>query len=519
MVVPFGAGGPTDALARIVAERMRGALGQTVLVENVTGASGTIGVGRVARAAPDGYTMVLGNWPSLVVTSAIYTTCPTTCSQRLRADRAAPEQSLHRRQQEGPAGEGPEGADRLASRPIPARSPPAPAAPASGQHVSGVYFQKVTGTSFTFVPYRAGSADVMRDLTAGHIDLIFDQAISALPFVRSGQVRAYAITGKTRLASAPDIPTVDEAGAPGVYISTWFGLWAPKGTPAEAVGKLSAAALEALADPAVQKRLSDLGQEIPPAGPAGRRRRSPRISRPRWTSGRRSSRTRTSRWIRRACRLISIIRNARLSDRAGEPLDIGIANGRIAAIERGIVADAPVYDARGCLACPGLIETHIHLDKSRIIDRCAPQPRASLSPVKGVTPLKKDMTVEDVHARAAATLEQCILHGTTRMRTQVEVDPGIGMRGFEGVRVADRRLQMGDRHRDLRVSAGRADQLSRHRRAAGRRRCKRGAKVLGGAPRYDTDEAGADPSASSSWRASSTSTSTCISTSATRRMR
>ena len=118
---------------------------------------------------------------------------------------------------------------------------------------------------------------------------------------------------------------------------------------------------------------------------------------------------------------------------AGEPLDIGIANGRIVAIERALAADAPVHDAGGCLACPGLIESHIHLDKSRIIDRCAPQERATLSPVKGVTPLKPDMSVEDVRARAAATLEQCILHGATRMRTQVEVDPGIGMRGFEGV--------------------------------------------------------------------------------------
>jgi tripartite-type tricarboxylate transporter receptor subunit TctC len=131
--------------------------------------------------------------------------------------------------------------------------------------VSGVYFQKVTGTSFTFVPYRAGSSNVMRDLVAGHIDLTFDQAISALPYVRNGQVRAYAITGKTRLASAPDIPTVDEAGAPGVYISTWFGLWAPKGTPGEAIAKLSAAVQETLADPAVRTRLADLGQEIPPA--------------------------------------------------------------------------------------------------------------------------------------------------------------------------------------------------------------------------------------------------------------
>src|SRR3954470_18859562 len=128
-----------------------------------------------------------------------------------------------------------------------------------------------------------------------------------------------------------------------------------------------------------------------------------------------------------------VIRNARLSDRDGEPLDIGIAQGRIVAIERAIAADAEIYDAQGCLACPGLIESHIHLDKSRIIDRCAPQPRASVSPVKGVTPLKKDMSVEDVRARAAATLKQCILHGATRMRTQVEVDPGIGMRGYDGV--------------------------------------------------------------------------------------
>jgi len=134
----------------------------------------------------------------------------------------------------------------------------------AGQHVSGVYFQKATGTSFQVVPYRAGSSDIMRDLVAGHIDLTFDQAISALPYVRNGQVRAYAITGKTRLASAPDIPTVDEVGAPGVYISTWFGLWTPKGTPADVVARLNAAAMEALADPAVAKRLADLGQEIPP---------------------------------------------------------------------------------------------------------------------------------------------------------------------------------------------------------------------------------------------------------------
>ncbi len=185
-----------------------------------------------------------------------------------------------------------------------------------------------------------------------------------------------------------------------------------------------------------------------------------------------------------------IIRNARLSDRpAAELMDIGIAGGRIAAIERHLAADAQFYDAQGRLVCPGLIETHIHIDKSRIIDRCAPQERATLSPVFGVTPVKKTMTVEDVHARAAQTLEQCILHGTTRMRTQVEVDPGIGMRGFEGVQA------MIDEYKwaiDIEicvfpqeglVSFPGTDELLVES-------LKRGAKLIGGAPRYDKDGAG-----------------------------
>src|SRR3989440_257778 len=183
-----------------------------------------------------------------------------------------------------------------------------------------------------------------------------------------------------------------------------------------------------------------------------------------------------------------IIRNARLSDRE-VPHDIGIASGRIAAIEPRIAADAPTYDAQGKLACPGLIETHIHLDKSRIIDRCAPQPRASLSPVKGVTPLKKDMSVEDVRSRAAATLEQCILQGATRMRTQVEVDPGIGMRGFEGIQslIADYKwaidIEMCVFPQEGLINYPGTDELL----VEG---LKRGAKLIGGAPRYDTDEAG-----------------------------
>jgi cytosine deaminase len=184
-----------------------------------------------------------------------------------------------------------------------------------------------------------------------------------------------------------------------------------------------------------------------------------------------------------------IIRNARLSDRAVEPLDIGIANGRIAAIEPRLAADAPEHDAGGCLCCPGLIETHIHLDKSRIIERCAPQPRATLSPVKGVTPLKQAMTVEDIYSRAAATVERCILHGATRMRTQVEVDPGIGMRGYDAIEslIAAYKwaidIEICVFPQEGLISFPGTDELLV---AA----LRRGAKVLGGAPRYDSDEAG-----------------------------
>jgi cytosine deaminase len=184
-----------------------------------------------------------------------------------------------------------------------------------------------------------------------------------------------------------------------------------------------------------------------------------------------------------------IIRNARLHDRPGEPLDIGIANGRIAAIERGLAADAPVYDAKGLLACPGLIESHIHLDKSRIIDRCAPQERAKLSPVFGVTPVKKTMTVEDVHARGAQTLEECIKHGATRMRTQVEVDPGIGMRGFDGVEalIAEYKwaidIELCVFPQEGLISFPGTDELLVEA-------LQRGVKVIGGAPRYDKDGTG-----------------------------
>jgi cytosine deaminase len=185
-----------------------------------------------------------------------------------------------------------------------------------------------------------------------------------------------------------------------------------------------------------------------------------------------------------------IIRNARLSDRPGNaPVDIGVKDGRIAAIEPDLAAEGHIYDAQGRLACPGLIESHIHLDKSRIIERCAPQERSRYSPVTGVKPLKKSMSVEDVRARAERTLQECIKHGTTRMRTQVEVDPAIGMRGFEGVRslIADYKWAI-----EIEICVFPQEGLLNY---PGTEELlveglKRGARVLGGAPRYDSDEAG-----------------------------
>lgn len=183
-----------------------------------------------------------------------------------------------------------------------------------------------------------------------------------------------------------------------------------------------------------------------------------------------------------------VIRNARLPEGAPDrpTVDIGFKEGRIAAIERSVTVQSPAYDAKGRLACAGLVETHIHLDKSRIIDRCAPQPRRTLSPVASVAPIKHTMTVEDTYKRAARTLEECIVHGTTRMRTQVEVDPGIGMRGFDAIEslIADYKWAIGIEmcvfpQEGLTNRPGTDELLVES--------LKRGARVIGGAPRYDTN--------------------------------
>jgi len=262
LIVPYGAGGPLDTLTRIVSERMRVSLGQPIVIENITGASGVVGVGRAVRAEPDGYTVSVGNWPTHVVNGATFTLQYDLLRDLEPVALLSSNPYLVVARNELAAKNLPELIDVLKANP--GKLTLGTAGLGSGQHVSGIYFQSATGTALRFVPYRAGSSDIMKDLVGGHIDLTFDQVISALPYVRNGQIKAYAITANVRLSAAPDIPTVDEAGAPGVYISTWSGLWVPKGTPKSTIRTLTNAAMDALADRDVRHRLEDLGQVIPP---------------------------------------------------------------------------------------------------------------------------------------------------------------------------------------------------------------------------------------------------------------
>jgi tripartite-type tricarboxylate transporter receptor subunit TctC len=260
IIVPFAAGGPTDTIARILAERMRVSLGQTVLIENVTGANGSIGVGRAARAPADGYTISIGHWSTHVINGAIYSLQYDVFNDFSPVAWVATNPQLIVTKNDVPATDLKQLIAWLKANPDKATQGTAGAG--SAAHVAGIFFQKQTGTRFQFVPYR-GAAPIMQDLLAGQIDLTFDQAANSLPQVRNGKIRAYAVTAKARLASAPDIPTVDEAGLPGFYISVWHGLWVPRGTPNDVVAKLNSAAVDALADPKVRARLADLGQDIP----------------------------------------------------------------------------------------------------------------------------------------------------------------------------------------------------------------------------------------------------------------
>lgn len=260
IIVPFAAGGPTDTLARILAERMRTALGQSVVVENVTGASGTIAVGRVVRSAPDGYTLSIGHVGTHVLTGAIYNLQYDLLKDLEPIALVADNPQLITAKADMP---GNDLAGAIAwLKANPGKASVGSAGAGSPSHVAALHFQTLTATQFQVIPYR-GAAPAMQDMLAGQIHMMFDQASNSLPQVRGGKIKAYAVTAAKRLAAAPEIPTVDEAGAPGFYIAVWHALWAPKGTPREIIDKLNAALVETLADEGVRKRLAELGQEIP----------------------------------------------------------------------------------------------------------------------------------------------------------------------------------------------------------------------------------------------------------------
>jgi tripartite-type tricarboxylate transporter receptor subunit TctC len=261
VIVPFPAGGGSDVIARIVTERMRMSLGQPVIIENATGASGSIGVGRVARATPDGYTLVSGHWGTHVVNGA---TLDLPYDLRTAFDpvawMASGQQAIIARKSLP--------ADDLKGliawlKDHPDQGLMGTSGIGAVGHIHGVNFQKVTGTRFRFVPYR-GIAPTMQDLVAGQIDMMITSTTDVIPQARAGTIKALAVTNERRVAALPDVPTVDEAGLPGFYTQMWHALWAPAGAPKDAIARLNAAVVEALADPAVQKRLAAIDQDIPP---------------------------------------------------------------------------------------------------------------------------------------------------------------------------------------------------------------------------------------------------------------
>jgi tripartite-type tricarboxylate transporter receptor subunit TctC len=261
VIVPFPAGGPTDAIIRNLGERMRVSLGQPLIVEYVTGAGGTVGTTRANRAAPDGYTIICGHFGTHATNGAVYqlpydlVTDFTPISLLPRnpylvvARKNLPPNTLREflaylKANPGKVNMGHPGVG-------------------TGPHLMAIQLANLAGGTMNYIPYR-GSGPAMTDLIAGQIDLMVDQVQTSSGQVRAGTIKAYAIAAPTRASSVPDVPTVDEAGAPGLHMSLWYGFWAPPGTPAPIVNKLKAAVQDALGDAEVQARLTTLGMEIPP---------------------------------------------------------------------------------------------------------------------------------------------------------------------------------------------------------------------------------------------------------------
>ena len=261
IVVPYPAGGPTDTVARILADRMGTVLHQTVIVENISGAGGSIGVGRVARAAPDGYTLSIGHVQTHVLNAAVmklpYDVVNDFAPISLIADTpiwiisktALPATDFKTflawlQEENGKATAGTVGIG-------------------GPTEIAGLIFAKQTGTQFQTARY-TGGAPLLQDLLGGHIDFAFGQAATYLSYVRNGQLKAYAVLQPKRWWAAPEVPTLDELGIPNIHASFWHGLWAPKGTPPDVISKLNDAVRETLADASVQQRFRNVGQEIWP---------------------------------------------------------------------------------------------------------------------------------------------------------------------------------------------------------------------------------------------------------------
>jgi tripartite-type tricarboxylate transporter receptor subunit TctC len=261
IVVPTSPGGPPDTLARLLGERMRAALGQPIVVENVTGAGGTTGVTRAARAAPDGYTMSIGHFNSHVVSSLTYSVPydPLKDFEPVAMLVSAPMVFVAR--QALPARDLRELVAWLKANPDKATF--GSVGVGGPARVWGTHFRQSTGANFQFVPYR-GAVLIIQDMLAGHIDLGCMEGSNVVPHLQGGKIRVHAVLTKKRWSAAPDVPTIEETGVPALQMTFWHGLWAPRGTPRDVVARLNAAVVSALGDPAVRARLSDLGQEVPP---------------------------------------------------------------------------------------------------------------------------------------------------------------------------------------------------------------------------------------------------------------
>jgi tripartite-type tricarboxylate transporter receptor subunit TctC len=260
VIVPFAAGGPTDVLARIITDKMQAPLGQPIVIEDMGGAGGGIAAARVARAAPDGYTLEIGNNGSNLLVGALYALPVDVIKDFAPVAKLTVNPQIVDSRKTIPAANLKELLawlkDNQKTVSVGIAGPVA--------QVSVVNFENMTSMQFQLVPYR-GAAPAMQDLIAGHIDFLIDQLSNSVPQIKAGSIRAYAVAADKRSPAVPDIATTDEAGLPGFYGSLWHGLWAPKGTQPDVIAKLDAEVKVALADATVQARLAELGQEIVPA--------------------------------------------------------------------------------------------------------------------------------------------------------------------------------------------------------------------------------------------------------------